>query len=56
MHFMVSKKKKKDADKYGIYCLCGMFKGNVYRDNPCTEDSLKESLQRCAMMLWFLIK
>jgi len=49
-------RKKKDAYKCGIYYLCGMFKGNVYRDNPYTEDSLKESMQRCAMMLWFLIK
>jgi len=31
-------------------------KGNVHRDSLYTEDSLKESMQRCAMMLWFLIK
>jgi hypothetical protein len=48
--------RKKDADKCGISYLCVMLKGNMHRDSSYTEDSLKESMHRCAMMLWFLIK
>jgi len=50
------RERERDANKCGISYLCGMFKGNMYRDNLYTEDSLEESMQRCAMMLWFLIK
>lgn len=49
-------REREDANKCGISYLCGIFKGNMYRDNLYTEDSLEESMQRCAMMLWVLIK
>jgi hypothetical protein len=48
--------RKKDTGNCAIFYLGGILKDNVYRANPCSEDSLKESMQRCAIMVWLLIK
>jgi len=46
---MVSEKKNTPINVGFLTCVA-FFKGNMYRDIPYTEDSLQESMQRCAVV------